>query len=459
MGCKVKTRHGGWSLVGVNSAVIAAAILLQLVIAPGRIANAGDTPTDAAPATPAAAADGPAKAASEPAKDTVAPTAAKGVLSIPVLYVRQTREKVQPLSLLDLPSPDDGIAGARLAIADNNTTGKFLNQSFTLDVLESANLDDLIKQANEKIASGDSYIIADLEPASLLKFADAMAGKSAVIANIGSPDDSLREENCRANVVHISPTRTMLADALGQYLVWKQWRNWFLVSGPRPEDKLMADAYRRAAKRFGAKIVDEKEFKYESGSRRADGGFEQVQQQIPQFTQNAKDHDVVVVADEGQLFGDYMPYRTWLPRPVAGTSGLVASSWHPALELWGGTQFQNRFRRLVNRIMTPLDYDAWLAARVIGEAASRKQTADFKVLSAFIHAPEFEVAAFKGVKTTLRAWNGQLRQPLIVSTPKLLVSISPQPGFLHQFSELDTMGIDKPETKCKAYTQDLAAKP
>jgi ABC transporter substrate binding protein (PQQ-dependent alcohol dehydrogenase system) len=170
--------------------------------------------------------------------------------------------------------------------------------------------------------------------------------------------------------------------------------------------------------------------------------------------QSAKEHDVVMVADENQLFGDYVAYRTWTPRPVAGTSGLVATSWHPALELWGGTQFQNRFRRMNNRIMVPVDYDAWLAVRVIGEAASRTKSADFKTLSDYIHSPQFEVAGFKGVATTLRAWNGQLRQPLIVTTPKLLVTISPQPGFLHQFNELDTLGIDKPESKCKAYMQN-----
>jgi ABC transporter substrate binding protein (PQQ-dependent alcohol dehydrogenase system) len=146
-----------------------------------------------------------------------------------------------------------------------------------------------------------------------------------------------------------------------------------------------------------------------------------------------------------------VPYRTWVPRPVVGSSGLYAASWHPALELWGGTQFQNRFRRLANRNMRPLDYDAWLAVRVIGEAATRTKSGDFKTLNTYIHTPEFEVAAFKGVKTTLRAWNGQLRQPLIVTSPKLLVSISPQPGFLHQFTELDTLGIDKPETACQAY--------
>jgi hypothetical protein len=27
--------------------------------------------------------------------------------------------------------------------------------------------------------------------------------------------------------------------------------------------------------------------------------------------------------------------------------------------------------------------------------------------------------------------------------------MSPQPGFLHQHSEVDTLGIDEPESKCK----------
>jgi ABC transporter substrate binding protein (PQQ-dependent alcohol dehydrogenase system) len=169
--------------------------------------------------------------------------------------------------------------------------------------------------------------------------------------------------------------------------------------------------------------------------------------------QGAKDHDVVIVADDKQLFADYFPYRTWTARPVVGSAGLVASSWHPALELWGGTQFQHRFRRMNSRMMRSIDYDAWVATRVVGEAATRKHSADFETLKAFIKSPKFEVAAFKGLALSFRSWNGQLREPLIVGTPKLLVSVSPQPGFLHQTSVLDTLGYDKPETKCKAYTQ------
>ncbi len=49
--------------------------------------------------------------------------------------------------------------------------------------------------------------------------------------------------------------------------------------------------------------------------------------------------------------------------------------------------------------------------------------------------------------------DGQLRQPVLVATDKLHVTVSPQVGFLHQLTELDTLGIDKPETACKAYAK------
>lgn len=372
---------------------------------------------------------------------------------VQMLYVKEDREKELPLSLLDQPNADDGIAGAKLGIADDNTTGRFLNQTFKLDVIEGSDVNDLIKQATEKVAAGDGFIIADMAPDSLLKFADALKDKPAQIFNVGNPDDRLREEDCRANVLHTAPTRTMLADTLVQYLVWKRWPNMLMVVGPSADDQLLADAYRRSAKKFGAKIVEERKFNVDTGNRRADGGFEQIQQQISQFMQGAKDHDVVLVVDEDQVFGDYFPYRTWIPRPIVGSAGLVPASWHPALEQWGATQFQNRFKRLAGRIMRPLDYDAWIATRVVGEAASRTRSTDFKALRDFIHSPKFDVAAFKGVAVSFRGWNGQLREPLLVNSQKIFVSVSPQPGFLHQFSLLDTLGIDKPETKCKAYTQ------
>jgi ABC transporter substrate binding protein (PQQ-dependent alcohol dehydrogenase system) len=379
-----------------------------------------------------------------------APTAVQAH-RIAIVLARELRALPPPLSILDTPPQDEGVAGARLAISDNNTTGRFLRQEFVLEVVQSANADELVAEVKKRVEAGVAFVIADTSPQALIALADAVKGRDALILNAGSGDDRLREADCRSNVVHTTPSRAMLADALAQYLVWKRWRRWLLVRGTEPDDDAFAEALRRAATRFGAKIVEERPFKYEVGSRRADGGHEQIQQQIPALTQNAPAYDVLAVADANGLFGDYLPYRTFDPRPVVGTQGLVPTSWHPALEEWGATQFQNRFRRLAERPMRPLDYDVWVAVRSIGEAATRKKSAAPADLIAHLKSPDFELAAFKGRKLTYRAWDGQLRQPILVASAKLPVTVSPQPGFLHQFTELDTLGIDKPESNCRAY--------
>ena len=280
-------------------------------------------------------------------------------------------------------------------------------------------------------------------------FPDSVNGQDVLLFNVRAEDEELRQEECRANVLHTAPDRYMLADALAQYLVWKRWQRWFVVKGVFPEDLAYLEAIERAAKRFGGTIVEEREYKETPGARRSDSGEQQIQQQMPVFTQGAPAYDVVVVADEKEVFGPYLPFRTWDPRPVAGTAGLKAMSWHPAHEQWGATQMQNRFQRLANRFMWPVDYQAWIAVRAIGEGTTRTRTADFAPANALIRSKDLNLAAFKGQKVTFRSWDGQLRQPIIVTGPDLPVSISPQEGFLHEKAEVDTLGVDEPETKCK----------
>ncbi|MCA1455710.1 ABC transporter substrate-binding protein [Bradyrhizobium sp. BRP22] len=354
----------------------------------------------------------------------------------------------QKLSLVEQPAENDGIAGARLAIEDNNTTGKFLNQRFNLEEVRLREGEDVAKAATA-LADRNGFIIADLPPDALLQAADALRDRGTVLLNAGAIDDRLREQDCRANVIHVAPTRSMLADALAQYLVWKQWKRWFLVVGSHDKDKLYADALRRAATRFGAKIVQEKTFEDTGGARRTDSGVTLIQRQMPVFTQQIAAYDVLVAADESEVFASYLPYRTWDPRPVAGSAGLVPTSWDAAQDQWGAIQIQNRFVKLNSRRMTALDMQAWTATRMIGEAASRTNSGDPKKLFAFLKGPDFSVAAFKGTRLTLRNWNQQLRQPILLVDGRMVVSVSPQEGFLHQVSELDTLGVDRPETKCK----------
>ncbi|WP_292654857.1 ABC transporter substrate-binding protein [Mesorhizobium sp.] len=380
-------------------------------------------------------------------KQPVATDRPQKIAEIRIGYLRAYAPQLA-LSLLDLPPRDEGVAGANVAIGDNNTTGKFLSQKFSLDITEVKPDADAAQAFNELIAKGDRYVVADLSVRQLLSIADIARDKGVLVFNVGATDDSLREEDCRINIFHVAPTRSMLADALAQYLVVKKWPNWVLLYGSHERDHLYAAALRRAAARFGGQIVAEKEFKDTGTARRTDTGATQIQQQISVFTQDLPEHDVVLVADESEVFGTYVPYRTWTPRLVAGTAGLVASSWHPASEQWGGIQMQSRFLRTTGRRMLSKDMSAWTAVRAVGEASTRTNGDDPKKISDYIRSDDFSVAAFKGQKLTFRKWNHQLRQPILLGDTESVVSTSPQEGYLHQISELDTLGVDQPETKC-----------
>ena len=373
---------------------------------------------------------------------------AQDTLDIKIGYLRRAQHQ-ETISLVQMPPPDNGLAGAQMAAKDNDTTGRFLNQRYLLVDLHLKAGDDPATAVAELARQGISLIVADLPADDLLKAAEAGKAHRILFFNADATDDRLRQKDCRANVVHTAPSRAMLADGLAQYLVWKKWVRWFLVVGSHERDKLFAAALTRAANRFGAKILQQREFKDTGGARRTDSGVVQIQQQMPVFTQEAPSYDVLVVADESEVFANNLPYRTWDPRPVAGSAGLVPTSWDASNSLWGGIQMQDRFIAQFKRQMTALDMQAWTAVRMIGEAASRQNSADPKKILDFLKGPELALGAFKGQKLTLRDWDLQLRQPILLTDGRTIVSVSPQQGFLHQFSELDTLGYDRPETQCK----------
>jgi ABC transporter substrate binding protein (PQQ-dependent alcohol dehydrogenase system) len=373
---------------------------------------------------------------------------AQDTLDIKIGYLRRAQRQ-ETISLVQMPPPDNGVAGAQMAAKDNDTTGRFLNQRYSLVDLHLKAGDDPAMAVAELARQGIALIVADLPADDLLKAAEAGKADRILFFNAAATDDRLRQKDCRANIVHTAPSRAMLADGLAQYLVRKKWVRWFLVVGSHERDKLFAAALTRAANRFGAKIVQQREFKDTGGARRTDSGVVQIQQQMPVFTQEAPSYDVLVVADESEVFANNLPYRTWDPRPVAGSAGLVPTSWDASNSLWGGIQMQNRFIAQFKRLMTALDMQAWTAVRMIGEAASRQNSADPKTMLDFLKGPELALGAFKGQKLTLRDWDLQLRQPILLTDGRTIVSVSPQQGFLHQFSELDTLGYDRPETQCK----------
>jgi len=352
-------------------------------------------------------------------------------------------------SLLETHPADLGLAGAEEAIYELNTAGKFIGWHFKLAVVTVPDGGNVAATADRLLAHGPTVIIADLRADDLLTLANLPAAKNALILDMRTSEDLLRQQDCRTNVFHLLPSQAMRTDAIAQFLVLKRWTRWFLIQGPTPQDAVYAADVRRSAARYGARVVAEKTYNYDAGSRRSDTGYQQIQTQMPLATEVSADYDVIFVADESDLFGDYLPYNTYAARPVVGTQGLVASAWTPAYQEYAALQMQQRFDLFAHRGMTERDYGGWLAVRIVGNAVMRAGKTSPLAMRTYLRSSDFLVAGYKGQGLTFRTWDNQLRQPVLLSQPLMTVSISPQPGFLHPGYTTDTLGFDEPETQCR----------
>ncbi len=363
-------------------------------------------------------------------------------LTTKVTFLSIERETPPVLSNLDPILDDEGFYGVKLAIEDNLTTGRFMGHDYNAS-FHRVGLDEKLDQEFKKLLQkGDKIFVVDLEEDEILSLKKIQGFKDVIIFNVKSKSNALRNSKCSRNIFHIPPSYSMLSDALTQYLVKKRWTKWFLVTGPDKNDKNYSQALKESAKKFNIKIKEEKTWDFTSDLRRTAG------KEVPIFTKGSK-YDVLIVADEKGEFGEYLAYRTWDPRPVAGTQGLKPNSWHRTHEQWGATQMQNRFRRVSGRWMTEVDYHAWTAVRTIGEVVTRIQKNSVPEIINYLNSSKFGLGAYKGLKLSYRSWNGQLRQPILLAAPRSMVSVSPQEGYIHPFSELDTLGKDKPESTCK----------
>ncbi len=362
--------------------------------------------------------------------------------TINIAYISQEQKNPAALSNLDDFIPHQGLLGAQLALADNNTTGKFTGQEYKLQQIIiplGANVNEFI---TKHLPATTQFIVSLLPAPALQALQTNPAISNKLIFDAATSDNKFRQQQCQSNTLHILPSRAMRADALAQFMMKKRWQHWFLVVGATPEDKLFANALKRAAKRFGMKIVAEKPWTHTYDARRT------AQKDVPVFTQDVDAYDVLVVADEQGLFGEYLSYRTWKSRPIIGTQGLIATAWHRTHEQWGAVQMQNRFREQAGRWMTELDYGAYLAVRAIGEASVRAKSHEMLAIKTYLLGEKFALQGYKGKPLSFRTWSGQLRQPVLLAAARSLVATAPIEGFLHPNSELDTLGFDKPESTC-----------
>ena len=333
--------------------------------------------------------------------------------------------------------------GAQVAARGSRATGRALGLTLGLERAQAADAEGLaaeIRRLREE--AGIRFFLVDADAGTLLALADAVRGDDVLLFNVSETADRLRRADCRANVMHVIPSRAMLMDALAQYLAARNWRRVLVLRGEEAADAAAVAAFERSATKFGLKLVAVKDFVLGHDPRN------RARNNIALMTAGP-DHDVLFLADGYGEFGRYVPYQTQLPRPVVGGQGLAASAWHWAWERHGAPQLNQRFDRHAGREMKDADWAAWAAYRLVVEAAARTGGGDFAAVAAYVKGADLTFDAYKGNPASFRPWNNQLRQPLLLHTHNAVAARAPLDGFLHRRDVLDTLGIDEPESTCR----------
>ena len=313
-----------------------------------------------------------------------------------------------------------------------------------LEVRSARSVDEAKAMLQQLSKAGAAAVVLDI-PAAWMAAASSVP---MALLNAGDADEAPRQQGCAANLFHTLPTDRMRADAVAQSLLARKWSRVLVLHGPRAEDATQLALVQAAIKRYGLKTVAVRPFKLSGDPRERDLGN-------PLLLTGNIDFDAVWVIDTDFEFARSLPYRTALPRPVVGDAGLVAEAWAPHFERFGAPQLARRFARGATRPMTGPDWAAYMAMKAVLQAALEQAVSNTtapsasQVLKALSRA-DFTLDGFKGVRLSFRAWDRQLRQPLLMTDGIGVVGTAPVEGVMHPKNVLDTLGVDAAESTCKA---------
>ena len=342
----------------------------------------------------------------------------------------------------DRPRP-----GAELAVRGSRIIGRASKIKFSLEVAEGSTAADLIFEVERLWRTGIRFFLIDADAAFVNAVAEATKDRELLLLNISEPADILRGSRCRVHLAHTIPSHAMLTDALAQFLATRKWRDVLVLKGPLPDDAAFAQAFEGSAARFGIRIVKVRDFMLGNDPR------EREKNNVALMTAEG-DYDVVFLADTEGEFGRYVPYQTNLVSLVIGTEGLIAEAWHWAWERHGAPQLNQRFEKYTKRRMTGTDWAAWAAIKAIVESAVRTKSADFKTTRAYLLGDEMTLDGYKGTPSSFRSWDNQLRQPILLRTHNAVIERAPIKGFLHPTENMDTLGYDRGDRKCRLGQQN-----
>ena len=256
----------------------------------------------------------------------------------------------------------------------------------------------------------------------------AWAEESGVpFLNVGASSDSLRNDLCAPTTFHVAPSAAMYLDAMAGWYVRAGFRQWYVVQANDPESAAQRERLQWTLDErfFGARVIGEALVEPGAGLDEAT---------IADIGNSGADLVLLLLDTEDQL-------TALAALEAAGTSAMVggfpheetqtraffstlyetaptlnarfrASAWEATLDAYGARELNARFRQRWETPMEPSAWAAFQAVKILYEAAFFGGATDLDTVVAYIENPQTVFDTWKGIGTTFRPWDRQLRQPV-----------------------------------------------
>jgi ABC transporter substrate binding protein (PQQ-dependent alcohol dehydrogenase system) len=317
--------------------------------------------------------------------------------------------------------------GATMADEEFAFNAEMLGIDFAVVSEIAGGAEDVVAAAETLVEAGAFAVAGGFTAAEAEALARWSEARGVPYLNLGASDDALRHEQCAATAYHLEASAAMYLDALSGWYVRSGFRQWHFVVGDDDESQAQLERAKLGLRErhFGARPV---------GETVVSAGHADVSGIAAAVARSRADLVVMLLPAGEQLRvlaaldeagSDVMvagfPYpeaqtRTFYAasREAAPRLGVNhrASAWEATLDAYGAREINARFRM---RFGEPMDAPAWAAyqaVKVAYEAAFFGGSTDADTVLAYLNAPTSVFDVWKGIGTTFRAWDGQLRQSL-----------------------------------------------
>lgn len=320
--------------------------------------------------------------------------------------------------------------GAAMAADEFVFNAEMLGIDFAVPTLVASGPDEVAAAAEALVAEHGVFgVVGGFDAAEAAALAAWSVETGVPFINVGSSDDALRNELCQPTMFHVEPSAAMYLDSMAGWYVRSGLRQWYFVRGVDQESSAQLQRINRALRErhFGVRSVGESAIEEgadlgESIDRIQRSGADLVVLLLPAHEQLRVLTALESAGVEAMVTG--FPYpeaqtRTFYAAsreaaPVLGTGHRI-SAWEATLDAYGARELNARYRAAFGE---PMDASAWAVyqgVKILYEAAFFSGSTAADDVIGYMTGPQAVFDVWKGIGTTFRPWDGQLRQSVYLA--------------------------------------------